>query len=83
MAYTEDVNFLPGSVRGALHASHQPAQFPDMSGERTMALADAALAGIYKLMKGRKARNAAAGATGRGAGPSLSEARAKLFAARA
>ncbi|EON15337.1 hypothetical protein [Pandoraea sp. SD6-2] len=80
MAYSEEVDFVPGSERGALHASHQPAEFPDMSGPRTMALADAALAGIYKMMKGRKARNAAAGATGWSAGSTLSEARTRSFA---
>lgn len=63
MAYTEEVDFVPGSERGAAHLSHRPAQLPDLSGPRTMALADAALAGIYKLLKGRKARNAAQAST--------------------
>lgn len=79
MAYTEDVNFVPGSVRGALHASHQPAQFPDMSGTRTAAVADAALAYLHKITKreGRRPGRGSGTATG-----DVSAARAAFFSGR-
>ncbi|MBN9116447.1 MAG: hypothetical protein J0I36_14550 [Pandoraea sp.] len=77
MAYTEDIHFVPGSERGAAHLSHAPAVFPDMSGTRTAAVADAALAYLYKITKraGRRPGRGSGTATG-----DVAAARAALFA---
>ncbi|ALS61863.1 hypothetical protein [Pandoraea norimbergensis] len=54
--YSEDVDYLPGSVNDNTCGAHRPAQFPDVSGQRTRELADAALAAIYRMMRARAPR---------------------------
>lgn len=74
---SENINFVPGSVRGALHPSHLPAEVPAV-GQGVTPAGERAIEQAYRMLRQR------AGASPRrvASAPAVAEARRAFFAGR-